>query len=144
MSEIITEPALPVPAPKPNPDTAEFWTAAGEGRFLLKRCTACGEVHWYPRPVCPFCHSTETVWVEGSGRGSIYSYTVVRRAYGPWKEAAPYAIAYVTLEEGPTIMTNIVDCDVEALQIGDPVELVFHDAGDGAAVPRFRPAGTQR
>ena len=142
MSEIITDAPLPVPAPAPNPDTAKFWTAAAEGRFVIKRCEACGEAHWYPRPICPFCHSDRTVCETGSGRGTVYSFTVIRRAYGPWREAAPYLVAYVTLEEGPTIMTNIVDCEVDDIRIDDPVEVVFH-AGDGHVVPRFRPARTR-
>jgi len=139
MTEIITEPTLPVPVPVQTPDTAEFWAAAAEGRLLVKRCDACGEAHWYPRPICPFCHSEHTSWEQASGRGTIYSFTVIRRAWGPWAHAVPYAVAYVQLEEGPTIMANVVDCDVDALNIDDPVEVVFH-AGDGYAVPRFRPA----
>jgi len=131
--------ALPAPAPEISPELSEFWAATTEGRLLLRRCQACGEAIWYPRPICPLCHSTDTAWEQASGRGRIYTYTVVRRGAGPYKDA-PYVLAYVELDEGPRMMTNIVDCDFGALEIGLAVEVVFHPAGEGAALPRFRPA----
>ena len=98
-----------IPAPQPSPETQAFWDAAAQGRFLVRRCTACGKAHWYPRPMCPFCWSEKTEWVEASGRGRIYSYSVMRRA------PEPYVVAYVTLAEGPTMLTNLIDCDFDAL-----------------------------
>ena len=77
--------------PKPDPETKPFWDAAARGTLLLKRCRACGKAHYFPRPLCPFCMSEETEWIEASGKGEIYSFSVMRRA------APPYAIAYVTL-----------------------------------------------
>jgi len=121
-----------VAAPAPHPDTQEFWDAAAAGRFLIRRCGACGKAHWYPRPICPFC-SGETAWVEASGRGTIYSYSVMRRA------EAPYVIAYVTLAEGPTMLTNLVGCDPDALAIGGAVRLVFTPTDGGPPVPTFTP-----
>ncbi|TWF47418.1 Zn-ribbon domain-containing OB-fold protein [Neorhizobium alkalisoli] len=122
------------PAPEPSPDSLPFWQAANRGEFLIKQCEECDQAHWYPRPCCPFCASAKTVWRQASGRGKIYSYSYLRRM------AEPYVIAYVTLEEGPTMMTNIVDCDPEALSIGQPVTLVFKPSQDGEqAVPLFRP-----
>lgn len=132
--------ALPVPVPVANPDTEEFWAATAQGRLLLRRCHACGEAIWYPRPVCPFCHSDDTAWEQASGRGVIYTFSVIRRAGGAWSGATPYVLAYVELDEGPRIMTNIVECDVDKVQIGDVVEVVFQDTGDGNALPRFRPS----
>ncbi|RBQ21216.1 nucleotide-binding protein [Spongiactinospora rosea] len=140
MSEVRTSTALPTPVPTINPDSAEFWAATAEGRFITRRCTNCAQYIWYPRPICPFCHSQETVWEPLSGRGVIYSFSVVRKAGGDWKGVTPYVLAYVELEEGPRMMTNIVDCDVEQVAIGDPVEVVFEDTGQGSALPRFRPA----
>ncbi|WP_033288106.1 Zn-ribbon domain-containing OB-fold protein [Amycolatopsis jejuensis] len=140
MSEVRTVPTLPTAHPVSNPDTEEFWKAAAEGRFLGRRCGDCGSAIWYPRPICPFCHSTNTRWEEFSGRGVVYSYSIVRRAGGEWKNVVPYVLAYVELEEGPRVMTNIVDCAVEEVGIGDAVEVVFDDTGNGAALPRFRPA----
>ncbi|WP_207944666.1 Zn-ribbon domain-containing OB-fold protein [Actinomadura rubrisoli] len=122
-----------------NPDTEEFWKAAGEGRFLGRRCGDCEAAIWYPRPICPFCHSSNTRWETFTGRGVVYSYSVVHRAAGEWAGVTPYVLAYVELEEGPRVMTNIVDCAVEDVGIGDAVEVVFEDAGDGSALPRFRP-----
>ncbi len=123
-----------IPDPITNPETEAFWSAAKEGRFLVRKCKSCGEAHWYPRAVCPFCASTDTEWVPGSGRGTIYSYCVMRRA------AEPFVMAYVTLAEGPSMMTNIVDCDFDAIAIGQPVELVFKPSVGGYAIPMFRPA----
>jgi len=122
------------PAPVPNPETKPFWEAAAEGRLLLKRCQSCGEVHYYPRAYCPFCGSGETEWQPASGGGTIYSYSVMRRA------EAPYAIAYVTLDEGVTMMTNLVDCDLDAIRIGQRVRLVFKPTEGGPPVPAFTPA----
>jgi uncharacterized OB-fold protein len=136
----MTTPQLPAPAPNVNPETRPFWDATTEGRLILRKCTACGTVNWYPRTLCPACGSFDTEWIEAAGRGTIYSFTVTRRGSGAYRDAAPYVLAYVELAEGPRMMTNIVDCDVDALQIGDPVEVVFHDTGQGAALPRFRPA----
>jgi uncharacterized OB-fold protein len=122
-----------ITAPQPNPETQAFWDAAAEGRLLLKKCRACGEVHWYPRAVCPFCFSADTEWADASGKGAIYSYSVMRRA------PVPYAIAYVTLDEGVTMMTNIVDCDLDAIRIGQPVRVVFRPSEGGPPVPMFTP-----
>lgn len=121
-----------VRAPRVNPETREFWDATAQGKLLIKQCNTCGENHFYPRTLCPFCFSDDTEYLECSGRGIIYSYSVSRRG-------EPYAIAYVTLEEGPTMMTNLIDCDFDALSIGQEVELNFVDTGEGPALPFFRP-----
>jgi uncharacterized OB-fold protein len=136
--EVVAEPTLATPVPEIAPELAEFWTATTQGRLLLRRCTACGEAHWYPRTACPFCHSTATVWEEASGRGTVYTFSVVRRGLGGYADA-PYVLAYVQLAEGPRVMTNIVDCAIESVAIGQEVEVVFHRASDDAALPRFRP-----
>jgi len=121
-------------APEPNPETQAFWDAAKEGKLLIKHCRACGELHYYPRALCPFCFSEQTEWREAKGRGTIYSYSVMRRA------PVPYAIAYVTLEEGPTMMTGLVDCDFDRLKIGQNVKLVFKPTQGGPPVPMFTTA----
>ena len=122
-----------IPAPTSTPETAPFWEAAAKGKLLVKSCTACGRAHHYPRPHCPFCGSDRTEWKESAGRGVIYSYSVMRRA------TPPYVIAYVTLDEGPTMMTNLVDCDLDALRIGQPVRVVWMPTDDGPPVPMFTP-----
>lgn len=80
-----------------------------------------------------------TEWFEGSGRGTIYSYTINYRGEGDYRDASPYVLAYVELEEGPRVLTNIVDADLETIAVGDRVEVVFEPAGEGVALYRFRP-----
>ena len=123
-----------IPAPQANPETAPFWDAAAKGTLLIKKCRACGEAHYYPRALCPFCMSGQTEWIPAAGTGTIYSYSVMRRA------ETPYAIAYVTLDEGPTMMTNLVQCDFDALRIGQRVKLAFTPTEGGPPVPTFTPA----
>jgi hypothetical protein len=100
----------------------------------VKACTACRRAHHYPRPICPFCGSNRTEWKDSAGRGVIYSYSVMRRA------TPPYVLAYVTLDEGPTMMTNLVDCDFDALRIGQPVRVVWTPTDGGPAGPHVHPA----
>jgi uncharacterized protein len=123
-----------IPAPQVTPETKGYWDAAAQGRLVVKKCLACGKVHHYPRSLCPYCFSDNTDWQQASGRGTIYSYSVMRRT------PVPYAIAYVTLEEGVTMMTNIVDCDLDAIAIGQSVRLVFKPSDGGPPVPCFTPA----
>ena len=124
-----------IPAPLTNPETEPFWAAAREGKFLIRACTECGKAHWYPRAICPHCFSEKTEWKEGSGRGTIYSVSVMKRA------PEVYAVAYVTLEEGPTMMTNIVDCDFDTVAIGQKVQVTWRSTkDDGPPYPQFRPA----
>ena len=101
--------------------------------LLIKRCNACAEFHWYPRAHCPFCFSGDTAWHASAGQGRIYSVSVTRMA-----APVPYAIAYVTLDEGTTMLTNIVDCDLDKLKIGQKVKVVFKPTA-GAPLPFFTP-----
>ena len=117
-----------------NVENKPYWEAAGQGKLVLRKCNSCGKMHHYPRTICPHCHSSDTAFVEASGRGEIYSYSVTRQA------KPPYVIAYVTLEEGVTMLTNVVDCDLEGLSIGQKVKVKFLDAGEGMALPVFAPA----
>lgn len=119
-------------APTPTPETERLWTAAEHGVLLIKRCGSCGKAHWYPRMLCPFCHGAEVEWTEASGKGVIYSFSVMHRA------VIPYVVAYVTLAEGPTMMTNIVGARFESLVIGQPVTVTFVPT-DGPPVPCFMP-----
>ena len=127
-------PERKIPAPEANPETRPFWEAAAQGRLLIKKCASCGKPHYYPRSICPFCGSDATEWLQASGRGAIYSYSVMRRV------PVPYALAYVTLDEGVTMMTNIVDCDLDAICIGQRVQVVFKPSEGGPPVPMFTPA----
>jgi hypothetical protein len=120
------------PAPAESPETEAYWKAAREGRLLLRRCTSCAEVHHYPRSLCPFCLG-ETFWETAAGTGLIYSYSIMAKA------EQPYAIAYVQLDEGPILMTNIVDTPETDIRIGARVSLAFRDSeGEDTPLPMFR------
>jgi uncharacterized OB-fold protein len=123
-----------IATPHPHADTQPFWDAANAGKLLLKKCQACGKLHYYPRARCPQCLSDKTEWVEAVGRGKIYTFAIVRT--GP----VPYVTAMVTLDEGITMLTSIVDCDMDRLAIGQAVRLVFKPSEGGQAVPMFTPA----
>jgi uncharacterized OB-fold protein len=120
--------------PAINPGDGPYFEAAGEGRLMLRCCRACGEHHHFPRAICPFCWSQELDWVEASGRGTIYTFSVTRRG-----ERAPYCIAYVQLEEGPLMMTNIVAADLDEVRIGMRVAAIFPKSEGGLGVPMFSP-----
>ena len=122
-----------IQAPVPNLDTQAFWDAAAQGKLMIGKCSACGKNYYYPRPNCPFCLSDNTTLQQASGNGVIYTYSVMRRT------PIPYAIGYVTLAEGPTVMTNIVDCDLDGIKIGQAVKLVFKPSDGGPPVPMFTP-----
>ena len=121
------------PAPPVTADSAAFYAAAKEGKFLIGRCVGTGQYFWYPRPVSPFDFGPTTL-EPASGKGVIYSFSVMRRV------SPNFSIAYVTLEEGPTMMTSLVDCDFDALKVGQAVELVWKASADGTPVPCFKPA----
>jgi uncharacterized OB-fold protein len=122
-------------APQISPENAPYFEAAAQDRLVLKRCDACNAPHHFPRTICPFCGSDRTSWIGASGHGIVYSVSVTRRG-----TPAPYAMAYVTLAEGVTMMTNIVDCDLDSIRIGDAVVVTFVPSKDGKKVPMFKPA----
>ena len=130
---------LPNPAPTIDPETKPYWDATLDGKLLIRHCNGCGENFWYPRTLCPFCGTVDTEWLETSGTGTIYTFAITRKGLGHYGGVGPYVLAFVTLDEGPTMLTNIIECDVDALQIGDRVEVVFHKTDAEAALPRFRP-----
>jgi len=121
--------------PSLNPGDKEYFDAAADGKLMIKKCGACGEHHYYPRSLCPFCFSDKVSWVQAKGTGTIYTYSVTRRG-----TPVPYAIAYVTLDEGPKMITNIVDCDLDSVKIGQKVKVVFKKTECGFSMPMFAPA----
>jgi uncharacterized protein len=116
-----------------HPEVKAFWDASAQDRFVLPYCKACGKTHWYPRAICPHCSATEIEWRPAKGTGSIYTYSVMRHGN-------PYVIAYVTLDEGPTMMTNIVDCDINKVKVGQRVKVRFQATPEGRKVAVFSPA----
>lgn len=133
MSEQGREQARRIFPPPVTPETKRFWDAASNGKLLYGWCNACKEPHYYPRSLCPFCFGDDVTWKEASGRGKIYTYSIMRRT-----QTAPFVIAYVTLEEGPSLLTNIVDSKIGDVKIGAPVSLVFKPSEGGPPVPFFR------
>jgi uncharacterized protein len=122
-----------VGTPETNPETKPFWDGCAAGKLVLPRCKDTGKFIWYPRAISPFTFGP-VEWVEVSGKGKIYTLSIMQRA------DPPYAIAYVTLDEGPSMMTNIVDCDFNALKIGQAVKLKFVPSEGGPPMPMFAPA----
>ena len=120
-------------APPVNVEYEEFWSKANDGKLLLPRCMDTNQFFWYPRKISPFTLSANVEWVEAAGKGVIYTFSVMRRA------DPQYVIAYVRLVEGITMMTNIVECDPDSLEVGQPVELLMQEAENGQKVPVFRP-----
>jgi hypothetical protein len=130
------------PLPTPDHESAEFWRRVADHRMALQRCRACGAFRFYPRALCPECLSDRAAWVEVSGRGTLYSFTVCHR---PVSEAfaavTPYIVALVDLEEGVRLLANLVDCPPARARVGLPVSLAYEDAGDGVTLYTFQPAG---
>lgn len=118
-----------------------FWEAAQQGKLLIQECPSCGHRQFYPRNICVACGASPG-WLEASGRGTLYTYSVVRQyLLPPFKDMLPYVTAMVDLEEGVRMMTNIVDCDLDHVKIGMPLEVKFVAARDDLTVPYWRPAG---
>ncbi|MBA3304279.1 MAG: Zn-ribbon domain-containing OB-fold protein [Actinomycetota bacterium] len=127
--------------PTPDGETQPWWDAAREGKLLIKRCGACGEAFFYPRPFCPGCWSDDVGWEEASGRAVLYTYSVVRRNdLPPFPDRVPYVAAVVDLEEGPRMMTNVVGCDPDDVAVGMALTVEFRQETDEVTVPVFRPA----
>jgi uncharacterized OB-fold protein len=130
-------------------ETRAFWEGCGRHELVLQRCRACDTVQHRPRALCVSCLSDEIEHFVASGRGSIYTFTVIEQNQMPgYRDACPYVLAYVALEEGPQLMTHIVGCEPSVVSVGMSVAVDFSDvAGDvklgteaGTAIPRFRPA----
>ena len=127
--------------PSPDPETQPFWDGCKEGRFLLRHCNACGTDHYYPRPFCPSCWSTDVSWKAASGRGTLYTYSVVHvNDLPPFPERVPYVAAVVELEEGPRVMTNVEGCAFDELAVGMDVVVDFKPISDDVTIPIFHPA----
>jgi uncharacterized OB-fold protein len=127
------------PLPKPSPISRPFWEAARRHQLMLQRCAACGKFIYYPRPRCPHCFSDRLEWREVSGRGKVYSYTVVRRASSRAFADGPYVLAIVELEEGVRMTSNIV-APAEAVRVEMPVRVHFDDVTPEHTLVKFKPA----
>jgi uncharacterized OB-fold protein len=126
--------------PQPTPETAHFWDGTKAGELRLQRCNSCKEAYFPPRPFCPACSSRDVAVFAASGKGVLWSYVIHHRPAPGF--TPPYAIAVVKLNEGPKMMTNIVDCPQtpEALQLDMALEVAFEKQDDAITLPLFRPA----
>jgi uncharacterized protein len=122
-----------LPSPTPGADTQAFWEAADRGEFMLRYCNDCSRPHWYPRAICPLCGSADTQWQSASGKGTIFSCSVLRRT------EKPYCLAYIELDEGPVILSNVTAPDLDTVRIGQRVTVTFADSENGQKVPVFTP-----
>jgi uncharacterized OB-fold protein len=126
--------------PDITPIDAPFWDALRRHELVVQRCDACGRLRFVPSERCRHCGSPSATWVPVSGNATVYTYSIVHRAPTPaYQTEAPYAIAYVELAEGPRMPTRLVDLDLDAVEIGMPVRVVFHDVDDDLTLYRFRP-----
>ena len=127
----------------PEPDNASrhYWQSAAEGRLVIQRCTSCGVHQFYPRAMCVSCGG-DTEWVEASGRGTLHTFTIIRQNRSPaFAALSPYAVGIVELDEGVRMMSNIVECDEEQLEVGMALEVLLLQAADDIGLPFWRPAG---
>jgi uncharacterized OB-fold protein len=129
------------PIPKPTPETKPFWDAAKQHTLMIQRCQECSRYYFYPRPLCPHCLSRHVEWKAVSGRGRLHTFVINHRAPRSYPLAVPFIIGIVELDEGPRLMSNIVEIDPDpnTVRCDMPVEVVFEDLTDDIAVPKFRP-----
>ena len=132
------------PLPAPTPETAHFWDGTNAGNLLLQRCTDCTNAYFPPRAFCPSCGSRAVEVFAATGKATLYSYVINQRPPDGFDE--PVAIAVVELEEGPRMMTNIIDCPQteDALVLDMALEVAFERQTDDITLALFRPAGSNQ
>ena len=131
------------PLPTPQPETDFYWQKAKQHELWLMRCKDCSQSYFYPRAICPNCFSRNTEWFQSSGKGTLHAFCIVHRAPTPaFGGMVPYIPAFIELEGGARMPTNLVDVepDTEHVKIGMAVEVVFEDVNDRISLPKFRPA----
>ncbi len=131
------------PVPRVDPESKPFWEACRRHELYVQQCQSCDDYYYYPRHLCPYCHSDHTQWVRVSGKGKIYSFTVTYQHGGVgFRDQLPFVLAYVELEgtNGVKMLSNIVQCEPDKVAINMPVKVNFVDVNDEIAVPVFKPA----
>lgn len=127
------------PIPAVNTWAKPFWEAAKEERLIIQKCNECDKYIFYPRLVCPFCSNDDLEWVKASGKGTIYSYSVVEsNAPSAFIDDMPYVVAIIRLEEGVQLMSNIIGCDPKDVRCDMPVEVTFEKLDDNFTLPKFK------
>jgi uncharacterized OB-fold protein len=132
------------PLPAITSEAKPFWDAAAQNKLVMQHCNDCGAWVWTPRPLCNECGSAGVQWTPMSGKGEIYSFTVIRQVVGRAASKAfepdiPYVVAWVDLDEGPRMITNVVGCPVEDIKLGMKVSVLFEQASKDIWLPKFKP-----
>jgi uncharacterized OB-fold protein len=135
------------PLPQPiTPEARPYWDGLKQERLMLPKCGDCGHVFWYPRVLCPRCHSRQIAWVQSSGQGSLYAFEIAHQSFNrAMKIPRPYVLAMIQLTEGPRMLSNLINVepDPSAVKIGMPVEVVFTKLTDDVTIPLFQPASAR-
>jgi len=127
------------PLPIPTAETTPYWDAALEGTLKIQYCPACARHQFYPRRFCTTCLTQEIQWVQASGLGRVYTYTICHVAGHPaFETRVPYAIGMIELDEGVRMLAGIVASDLDHLAIGARVQVCFERASSEIALPMFR------
>jgi uncharacterized OB-fold protein len=143
----MAEADLRKPLPAITNEAKPFWDAAAENKLIMQRCADCAAWVWTPRPVCNECGSARVEWTAMSGKGEVYSFTVIRQVVGraaskAFEPDVPYVVAWVDLAEGPRMISNIIRCPIEDVQMGMQVSVVFEQQSPEIWLPKFRPAAS--
>jgi len=126
--------------PTPTPVTTAFWEAAKRHKLLLQKCNQCERYIYYPRRFCPECLSQDLEWVESSGEGTIYTYTIIYHSpIREFESLVPYILAIIELKEGVRIMSNIVHCEPAEIHVGMMVQVIFEEVSKDISLPKFQP-----
>jgi len=132
----------PLPTPM-TPEAKPYWDGLKDEKLMLPKCGDCKKAFFYPRIACPHCHSRNIGWEQASGKGVLYSFEIAYRSLNPaFKIEPPYVLAMIELEEGPRIMSNLIniEADPAVVKIGAPVEVVFEKQNDDVTIALFQPA----
>lgn len=128
------------PIPKASPVSRFYWEKAAEGELWLQKCQECSKFIFYPRVICPQCFGDKLEWVPASGKGKVYTYTVIYRTdLAAFAHKLPYIYAIVELDEGPRMSANVINCPADEVHVGLPVEVVFEEIEPGVKLPQFQP-----
>ncbi|MFL5280746.1 MAG: Zn-ribbon domain-containing OB-fold protein [Rhodopila sp.] len=134
MSQTVTK-----PVPVPDDISVPFFDGARDGRLMLQHCTGCGKWSFPVRERCPHCFAAKLEWRAASGRGTLYTFTIMHQVMNPgFASSVPYNVAQVDLEEGVRMVSNVIGISNEALKVGMKLEAVFEDVGDNVRLPKFR------
>ena len=138
----LTDAEVAKPLPKPTKWSQPFWEGTKQGKLLLKKCADCGTIDHPPYLYCTNCMSENSQWIEASGKGTLYAYAI--NVFGvpfPFWDDMPYVVAMIDLEEGPRMISNVVECDHDKLKNGMQLEVVFEKINDDITLPKWRPVG---